>query len=273
MNELTTFCFKESREVRTLERDGETWFVAKDVCDILDIKNVSDVLQGLDDDEISNLANSEVRGMDIPNRGVNIINEPGLYRLIFQSRKEEAKAFKQWVFHEVLPSIRKKGYYAVSQLQVRLEEALATIGIETRHLDVVIRRNAELKRMLQETARLNAELAQVVDQNWLQSQVLEIVPDKEGRDRFNVNLPIARFVAENLDFTMKDSDVIPVYVAYQVYLAYTANPAGEQAFRSYIADRYPDITVARRKTDGVEQAVFKKCRFRTTCCTSNNVDE
>ena len=272
MNELTTFCFKEGREVRTLERDGEPWFVAKDVCDILDIENARDAIRNFPEDEKMTLKRGEFSGMTVASTDgqnghggaqfLNIVNEPGLYRLIFQSRKPEAEAFKRWVFHEVLPSIRRKGYYAVSQLQVRLEEALATIGIETGHLDVIIRRNAELKRMLQETARLNAELANIVKQNWPQPQTLEVIPDRLDRDMFHVNLPIARFVAENLDFTMKDSDIIPVYVAYQVYLAYTANPVGEQAFGGYIADRYPDTTVTKRKTHGVDQAILRRCRFR-----------
>ncbi|MDR0784397.1 MAG: Bro-N domain-containing protein [Treponema sp.] len=118
MNELTAFRFKEDREVRTLERDGEPWFGAKDVCDVLDIQNVTDALKNLDDDEVSNLATNEVKNLEIPNRGVNIINEPGLYRLIFQSRKPEAKAFKRWVFHEVLPAIRKTGMYAEKHTMV-----------------------------------------------------------------------------------------------------------------------------------------------------------
>jgi len=139
MNELTTFQFDEGREVRTLERDGETWFVAKDVCDILGLGNPTEVLRNFPEDERntlsstegeiakdehSNLSSTEVRNMDIPNRGVNIINEPGCYRLIFQSRKPEAETFKRWVFHEVLPAIRKKGFYAVPGLMERLENLI-----------------------------------------------------------------------------------------------------------------------------------------------------
>jgi prophage antirepressor-like protein len=113
MNELTVFHFEEGREVRTLMRDGEPWFVAKDVCDVLELTNVTEALRNMPDDEVSNLSIAEVRNLDIPNRGVNIINEPGLYRLIFQSRKPEAEAFKRWVFHEVLPAIRKTGAYSL----------------------------------------------------------------------------------------------------------------------------------------------------------------
>jgi prophage antirepressor-like protein len=132
MNELTAFQFEEGKEVRTLERDGEPWFVATDVCELLELGNSRDALRNLDDDEKttltggeftlkfagqnqcgggSNVGNTDIRDKKIPNRGLNIINEPGLYRLIFSSRKSEAKAFKKWVFTEVLPAIRKQGYY------------------------------------------------------------------------------------------------------------------------------------------------------------------
>jgi prophage antirepressor-like protein len=117
MNELTIFQFREKREFRTLERDGEPWFVAKDVCDILGFMNVTEALRNLDDDEILNLSSTEVQDGRSGTWGgassFNIINEPGLYRLIFQSRKPEAKEFKRWVFHEVLPSIRKTGSYSM----------------------------------------------------------------------------------------------------------------------------------------------------------------
>jgi prophage antirepressor-like protein len=123
MNELTIFLFQENREVRTLERDGEPWFVAKDVCDILGLENARKAISDFPDDERANVTSSDVKNLDIPNRGVNIINEPGLYRLIFQSRKPEAAAFKRWVFHEVLPAIRRNGVYSIfTALQKRQDE-------------------------------------------------------------------------------------------------------------------------------------------------------
>jgi prophage antirepressor-like protein len=95
------------RQVRLVTRDGEPWFVARDVCAVLGIRNVADSLAGLDDDE-RGVATTDTLGGE---QQVSIVNESGLYSLIFRSRKSEAKAFKRWVTHEVLPSIRKNGGY------------------------------------------------------------------------------------------------------------------------------------------------------------------
>jgi prophage antirepressor-like protein len=114
MNEVTIFPFEKGKEVRALTRDGEPWFVAKDVCDILGIRNHRDVLaKTLDEDEadVDTIYVRSENGVE-QKREMHIVNEPGLYRLIFQSRKANAKLFKRWVFHEVLPSIRKTGSYS-----------------------------------------------------------------------------------------------------------------------------------------------------------------
>jgi prophage antirepressor-like protein len=94
-------------DITTLEIEGEIWFVAKDVCDALEIKNARDAISSLDEDE----KQTSVIPTSGQNRTVNIINESGLYTLIFKSRKDSAKLFRKWVTKEVIPSIRKKGYY------------------------------------------------------------------------------------------------------------------------------------------------------------------
>lgn len=113
MNELQIFDY-ESSKVRVYE-DG--WFVAADVCAILGIVNVSDAIKKLDEDEKMTLGLTDSHS---GNRGgaqsLTLINEPGLYSLIMSSRKPEAKKFKRWVTHEVLPSIRKTGLYAVDEV-------------------------------------------------------------------------------------------------------------------------------------------------------------
>tara|TARA_R110000823_G_scaffold309594_1_gene433946 strand:+ start:11610 stop:12275 length:666 start_codon:yes stop_codon:yes gene_type:complete len=95
------------QEVQTLFYENEPWFVAKDVCDILGLSNVTRALSNLDDDE--KLTLPIVRAGQT--REANIVNESGVYQLIFKSRKPEAKTFRKWVTKEVLPSIRKNGYY------------------------------------------------------------------------------------------------------------------------------------------------------------------
>lgn len=107
MNELQVFTY-ESSDVRTVMRDGEPWFVLKDVCRILTIGNPTDVYNRLDDDE------KGVGQIDTPGgkQKMYIINESGLYTVILRSDKPEAKPFRKWVTAEVLPSIRRTGSYS-----------------------------------------------------------------------------------------------------------------------------------------------------------------
>ncbi|MBL1262806.1 BRO-N domain-containing protein [Methylomicrobium sp. RS1] len=88
------------------DENGEPWFIAMDVAEILGYKDTEAMTRKLDEDEIQNL-----RIVGFGNRGVTTINESGLYASILTSHKPEAKAFKRWVTHEVLPAIRKHGYY------------------------------------------------------------------------------------------------------------------------------------------------------------------
>ena len=117
----------ESKEVRVIQDDnGKPWWVASDVCEVLGLSNTTEALKGLDEDEKSTLRISEGG----PER--NIINEPGLYSLIIRSNKPEAKKFKRWITHEVLPAIRKTGKYEIDSLSeidliIRSAQALKTI--------------------------------------------------------------------------------------------------------------------------------------------------
>lgn len=107
-NEIQRFEFKGASLRALTDEAGEPWFVAKDACDILG-NDTNHLREALDDDEITNLRNSEVWNQ--PGRAPLIISEPGLYKLIMRSRKPEAKEFQRWVTHEVLPQIRKTGGY------------------------------------------------------------------------------------------------------------------------------------------------------------------
>lgn len=119
-NEIQRFDFKGESLRALTNMAGEPWFVAKDACDILGI-DTNHLREALDDDEITNLRNSEVWNQ--PGRAPLIISEPGLYKLIMRSRKPEAKEFQRWVTHEVLPSIRKHGAYMTQQT---LDKALTS---------------------------------------------------------------------------------------------------------------------------------------------------
>lgn len=118
---LSIFQF-ESREIRIVLINGEPWFVAKDVCDILEVKNVGDALSRLDLDEKRELSSQEVVGLtDNPSvTRLSIISESGMYALVLSSRKPEAKPFRKWVTSEVLPSIRKTGGYSIKPVKQQL---------------------------------------------------------------------------------------------------------------------------------------------------------
>lgn len=129
MKAMTIFNHEQFGNIRTLtDEQGETWFVAKDVTDALGFLSAKDGIRGLDDDEKG--------GQIVPTPGgeqkVSMINESGLYSCILKSRKAQAKKFKRWVTREVLPNIRKQGYYSVekdtptgSTLQDRVHPAQA----------------------------------------------------------------------------------------------------------------------------------------------------
>lgn len=106
----------ENAPIRVQVINGETWFVAKDVCDRLGLTNSRKALQSLDNDEKGVTTGYTLGG----NQTMAIVNESGLYSLVFQSRKPGAKKFRKWVTMEVLPSIRKTGGYSVKSSRKRL---------------------------------------------------------------------------------------------------------------------------------------------------------
>ncbi len=107
MNQITVFHHQQFGQVRSLVLSGEPWFVAADVCRALDIINNRDAMSRLDEDEKGVASTDTPGGM----QEMTVVNEPGLYALVLGSRKPEAKAFKRWITHEVIPSIRKHGFY------------------------------------------------------------------------------------------------------------------------------------------------------------------
>lgn len=107
-SKLSIFENEQFGQIRTIGKDGEPWFVAADVCSALDLSNPTIAVSRLDEDERAKF--------NLGRQGdATIVNEPGLYTLILGSRKPEAKAFKRWITHEVIPSIRKTGGYIAGQ--------------------------------------------------------------------------------------------------------------------------------------------------------------
>ena len=117
---IMPFAFEE-QTVRIIERDGEPWFVLNDVCAVLDIANPRDAAARLDDYQ-KGVGTTDTLG---GNQALTIVNESGIYNLIFVSRKPAAKAFNKWVTTEVLPSIRKYGFYVPSKADQKAALALS----------------------------------------------------------------------------------------------------------------------------------------------------
>lgn len=107
MSDLGTFLFEQRTPIRLLDRDGEIWFVLNDVCRALSLANPSKAAQRLDDDEKGVTTGYTLGGQQT----YSVVSEAGLYSLILTSRKPEARRFKRWVTHEVLPALRRTGVY------------------------------------------------------------------------------------------------------------------------------------------------------------------
>lgn len=144
--EVEVFTHKDFGQIRTIQLNGEPWFVANDVMRVLEVSNSKDAIRTLDDDEKSGVDIIDPHGRK---QKTNCISEAGLYSIILRSRKPEAKAFKRWVTHEVIPSIRKHGAYLTPQ---KIEDALL-------NPDVIINLALQLKVEKQKNAELTAKAA------------------------------------------------------------------------------------------------------------------
>lgn len=220
MNELQIFENEEFGKVRTLVKDGEPWFVASDVCECLGLANPTVSVNRLDYDERAKF--------NLGRQGwVNIVNEYGLYNLVLGSRKPEAKNFKRWVTHEVLPAIRKLGGYLTPD---KVEEILtnpdAIIRLATQLKEERAKR-AEAEKVIEEqrpkalfadavsaskTSILIGALAKLIRQNgvdvgqkrlfeWLRKKGYLI---KSGNDK---NMPTQRSMEQGL-FEVKEGSYV-----------------------------------------------------------------
>lgn len=175
MNELQLFNF-ENHEVRSLLLNNEPWFVGKDVADVLGYSNSRKALNDhVDAEDKEVLTSRNVTLENIPNRGITVVNESGLYSLILSSKLPSAKKFKRWVTSEVLPALRKTGQYQVKELSG--QELMAKALIEAQSVlaakDKVIE---EMKPKVvfadavatSHTSILVGELAKILKQNGIE---------------------------------------------------------------------------------------------------------
>lgn len=219
-NEIQQFYFNNAA-LRTLtDEAGEPWFVAKDVCDILEISNPSDALKRLDDDERSRF--------NLGRQGeTNIVNEAGLYALVLGSRKPEAHEFKRWMTHEVLPQIRRTGgYIPASETDDDMTILAKAVMIGQRTMEEQKRRIAEQQSRIVELEPkalfadavaasdgtcLVGELAKMLRQNGLnigQNRLFQLLRDDGffGKSGSNRNVPTQKAMDLGL-FRIKETAV------------------------------------------------------------------
>lgn len=171
MNNLPQVFMYQGDQIRTVIKDGEPWFVLKDLCEILEIGNPSQVRSRLDDGVISNEVIPDALGRK---QDTTFVNEDGLYDVVLESRKPEAKAFRKWVTSEVLPSIRKTGNYSIApQLPQTYKEALVALLSkveENEHLQFKIETDKPLvlfaeSLQVSQDSILVADMAKILRQN------------------------------------------------------------------------------------------------------------
>lgn len=224
MNELQIFNFK-GNEVRTLTIDGEPYFVGKEVAEILGYSNTRDaLLNHVDNDDKRIIQRSQNTTLEIPNRGLTVINESGVYSLVFGSKLEKAKEFKHWVTAEVLPAIRKHGAYLTDKKAYEithnpnsLADLLIQAGEQLRKKDLVIQ-EMQPKALFADavatskTSILIGDLAKILKQNGVnigQKRLFEWLRDhgylvkRNGADR---NMPTQKSMDMGL-FEIKETVV------------------------------------------------------------------
>ena len=218
MNEIKVFNNAEFGKIRTLNRDGEPWFVGKDVATALGYSNASKALADhvAEEDKLNNESLSS-----LGQRGGWLINESGLYSLILSSKLDSAKRFKRWVTAEVLPSVRKSGGYIAGQDEMSDTELLAkALLVAQRQIE---RRNAQIAEMqpkalfadavaASHTSILIGELAKILKQNGVnigQNRLFETLRQQGyliRRNGTDYNSPTQRAMELGL-FEVKESTV------------------------------------------------------------------
>lgn len=220
--ELQIFSNSEFGEIRTITKDDEPWFVASDICRSLDLSNPTMAMQRIDDDEKAKF------NLGLSGGETNCVNEYGLYSLTLASRKKEAKDFKRWITHEVLPSIRKNGGYIAGQETMSDDElmakALLVANNKIAERDKIIeQKQARIEQMkpkeifadavaTSHTSILIGDLAKLICQNgvqigqkrlfvWLRDRGYLI---KSGS---SYNMPTQRYIEQGL-FEIKESNLV-----------------------------------------------------------------
>lgn len=186
MNTILTTAFEGNQNIRVLGTFETPWFVAKDICNVLGIANARDAIANLDNDE---------KGVDTTDtlggsQTVNIVSESGLYSLVFQSRKPEAKRFRKWVTSEVLPQLRRQGFYLMTGGE---PSAMAEVHALTYRLEAAkLRAEAEY---MDRRARTAVEIPEGVA---ITEYLVEHRPELDHKRRANLTRAVKRAIVKQL---------------------------------------------------------------------------
>lgn len=251
-SEITVFASEKFGQVRTVMKEGQPWFVAVDVCRALDVGNSRQAITRLDDDEKDVISTDTLGGR----QEMSIINEPGLYSLVLGSRKPEAKAFKRWITHDVIPTIRKYGLYATD----------ATIDKILGDPDFGIRLLTELKEERVRNARLK-------EQNERQQQMIgEMQPKVSYYDTIlaSTSLIPTTLIAKDYGYTATRFNTLLNSLGIQYKLCGTWILYQKYAGEGYICSPTPTICRAaspvcslsgRRKADSSSTIFSRRTAF------------
>ena len=237
MEELRTWNF-EDHEVRTVEIDGEPWFVGKDVATVLGYANTQKAVRDHVDEEDKLTERFVLSGQ---NREVIVINESGLYSLILSSKLPNAKAFKRWVTSEVLPSIRKTGSYTYQRANPNEEKALHIQEMDTRI------------RMSEQFLKL-AEIETTLSKNYRDILISKSVEALAGEQL----LPLPKVVQKT--YSAKEVGEMLGVTAQRIGRIANLNNMKTDEFGEFYKDKSPysskEVDVFRYNDKAVEQ--FKK---------------
>lgn len=247
MTDIQKFTNDEFGTIRVADRNGEAWFVAKDVCKALGLGRQQDSTRYLDADEKGECLVNTTSG----DQQMVIVSEPGFYKLVMKSRKPEAKAFQRWVTHEVLPSIRKQGGYMTARADETPEQIMArALMLAKDAMDRQQREIAELrpKALFADAVAasdgtcLIGELAKMMRQNGVQvgqNRLFEWLRRDGflGKTGSNYNVPTQMAMERGL-FRIKETAV--THSDGHVTVNRTPKATGRvQSYRSMRGDRRP----------------------------------
>lgn len=241
MNELKIFTNKQFGSIRTLCNGGVLHFVASDVCRALDIKNSRDTIRRLDNDE-KGVALIDTRG---GKQSLNVVNEYGLYNLVLASRKPEAKAFKRWITHEVIPAIRQHGMYATAE----------TVEAMLSDSDTAIKLLTTLKEERQARLEAEVQLEQVKTENAIQKQVIaEFKPIKEYVDTILASEDTLTITQIAADYGMSAKCLNKILNVQHII----RNVSGQWIlFKKYMGKGYTKSeTIIVKRKDGTDKTVM-----------------